>query len=84
MPYHMTNTSNPIDFPANQAGANMDLNLTSHTNHLGFRQYRMDGKDVCPFCLTPYTNEGKGALCPECDDEIAETLKLDDAVRTLR
>jgi len=55
------------------------MELTSHVNHLGFRQYRnADGVDVCPDCLAPYTNEGEGVLC-ECADEVDVLLHSSSA-----
>lgn len=47
-----------------------DMELTSHTNHLGFKQYRnANGVDICPECLVPYTNTGEGVLCDACGEE---------------
>lgn len=46
------------------------MELTSHTNHLGFKQYRnANGVDICPECLVPYTNTGEGVLCDACGEE---------------
>lgn len=40
--------------------------LTSTTNYLGYQQYVLDGKEVCPCCAREYTNVGEGVLCEEC------------------